>query len=82
MDRLVCDGYKEQTAKGTHFMKEVRKNGIDLQVTETDHHNQSKVEGMITEMRKKWFRVMIRNKVLHIIWDYVLKWVAEIMQKN
>ena len=54
MDHLVCDGSKEQTSKGTDFMKEVRKHGIDLHITQLDRQNQSKVEGVITEMRKKW----------------------------
>ena len=35
---------------------------------------------MIVEMRKKWFIVILRKKVPHILWDYGLKWVAEIMQ--
>ena len=34
------------------------------------------------EMRKKWFIVMLRNKASHRLWDYGLKWVAEIMQRT
>ena len=82
MDRLVCNESKEHTLKGTDFMKEFCKNGIDLHVTDPDCHNQSKVEGMIREMRKKCFCVMIRKKVPHRLWDYGLKWVAEIMQST
>ena len=33
-------------------------------------------------MRKKWFRVMLRKKAPHRLWDYRLKWFAEIMQRN
>ena len=44
-------------------MKEFRKHGIDLHVTEPDRHNQSKVEGVIREMRKKLFCVILRKKV-------------------
>ena len=39
MDRLVCDGSKEQTSKGTNFMKETRKQRIDLHATNPDCHN-------------------------------------------
>ena len=73
MDRLVCDRYKEQTSKGTDFMKEVQKHRIDLQATDPDRHNQSKVEGVIREMCKKWFIIMLRKKVPHRLWDYGLK---------
>ena len=65
MDRLVCNGSNEKTSKGTDFMKEVQKHGIDLHVTDPDRHNQSKFEGLIREIRKKWFFVMLRNKVPH-----------------
>ena len=82
MDRLVCGLSKEQTSKGTDFMKEVRKHGIDIHATNTDRHNQSKVEGVIREMCKKWFRVMLRKNIPHRLWDYRLKWVSEIMQRN
>ena len=82
MDCLVCDGSKEQTSKGTDFIREVRKYGMGLHVTRPYRHNQSKVEGVIIEMRKKWFRFMLRKKVPHILWDYGLKWVAEIMQRT
>ena len=63
-------------------MKEVQKHRIDLQATDPDCHNQSKVEGVIREMCKKWFRVMIIKKVPHILRDYEIKWVAEIMQST
>ena len=63
-------------------MKEVQKHGIELHVTEPDYHNQSKFEGVIIEIRKKWFRVMIRKKVPNRLWDYGLKRVAEIMHRT
>ena len=55
---------------------------IDLHVTNPYHHNQYKVEGVIREMRKKWFIVMLKKEVTHRLWDYELKWVAETMQRN
>ena len=63
-------------------MKEFHKHGIDLHVTEPDCHNQSKVEGVIREMRKKWFHVMLKKKVPHRLWYYGLTWVAEIIQRT
>ena len=79
MDRLVCNRPKKHTSKGTYFMKEVRKHKIDLHVTYPYCHNQSEIEGVIREMCKKWFRVILRKKFSHILWDYGLTWVAEIM---
>ena len=76
MDHLVCDGSKEQTSKGKDSMKEFRKHGIDLHITDTYCYKKSKVEGMIREIRKKCFCVMLRKNLPRKLWDYVRKWVA------
>ena len=79
-DKLVCDGAAEQVGKRTEFQATVRKHAIDLHVTEPHHHNQSKVKGVIQEIRKRWFRIMLKKKVPKRLWDYGIKWVFEVMQ--
>ena len=59
-------------------MEQVRKHHIDLHTTEPHCHNQSKVEGVIRELRKNWFRTMHRKRVPKRLWDYGLKWVSEV----
>ena len=79
-DRLVCDGTAKQVGIRTEFQSTVRKHTIDLHVTEPHHHNQSKVEGVVREIRKCWFRVMLKKKVPKRLWDYGIKCVCEVMQ--
>ena len=62
-DRIVCDGLGEQMGKWTEFAATVRKHGIDIHLTEPERHNQYKVEGVIRELRKRWFRVMLKQRV-------------------
>ena len=62
-EHLTFDGSKEQYGKGTQFMKQVRSHNINYHISEADLHNQNPVEGTIRELRRKWYRVMIRNKV-------------------
>ena len=76
-DKIICDGSKEQTKRGTTFMGQVRKHHIDIHTTEPGWYNQSKVEGVICELRKNWFRTMHRKRVPKRLWDYGLKWVSE-----
>ena len=76
-DQIICDGSKEQTKRGTTFMEQLRKHHIDLHTTEPGRYNQSKVEGIIRELRKNWFRTMHRKRVPKRLWDYGLKWVSE-----
>ena len=77
-DQIICDGSKEQTKRGTTFMEQVRKHHIDLHTTEPGRYNQSKVEGVIRELRKSWFRTMHRKRVPKRLWDYGLMWVSEV----
>ena len=77
-DMIICDGSKEQTKQGTTFMEQVRKHHIDIRTTEPGRYNQSKVEGVIRELRKNWFRTMHRTRAPKRLWDYGLKWVSEI----
>ena len=54
------------------FMQQVRKHHIDFHLTEPERCNQSRVEGVIREIRKKWFRVMMKRIVPKRLWDYGL----------
>ena len=79
-DIFVCDGAAEKVGKRTEFQATVQKHATDLHVTERHHHNQSKVEGVVQEIRKGWFRIMLKKKVPKRLWDYGIKWVCEVMQ--
>ena len=75
----MFDGSKEQTQKGTTFMKEIRRNDIDYHVSEPGLHNQNPSEGVIREVRKKWYRTMVRKRVPRQLWDYGVVWCSEVM---
>ena len=76
---LTFDGSKEQCGKNTTFVKQIRKNEIIFHIIEPELHNQNPAEGVIRELRRKWFRIMIRKRVPRKLWDYGLKWVSETM---
>jgi len=40
-------------------------------------HNQNPAEGIIREIRRKWYRIMIRNRVSQEFWDYGMRWITE-----
>ena len=76
-EKLIFDGSKEQTKKGTEFIKQIRSHNIDYHVCEPGSPNQNPAEGVIREKRRKWYRVMVRNRVPQEFWDYGMKWVTE-----
>ena len=75
-EHLNFDGPEEQACKGTKFMKVVRHYNIDYQISEPDLHNQNPAEGVIRELRKKWFITMIRTKWPKQLWDYGITWCS------
>ena len=81
-EKLNCDGSKEQTGKKTEFIKQVCRNDIKFHMIETDRHNQNPCEGVICEVRQKWFRTMIQGQVPRKFWDYGMRWVCEVMQRT
>ena len=81
-DKIICAGSKEQTKRGMTFMEQVRKHHINIHTTEPNRHNQSKVEGVICELRKNWFCTMHRKWVPRRLWDYSLKWVLEVHERT
>ena len=58
-------------------MKQIRRHNIDFHISEPDMHNQNPVEGVIRELRRKWYRIMIQQRVPEQLWDYGLRWVSE-----
>ena len=68
--------------KGTEFKAQVRRHDISVHISEPDLHNQSPAEGVVREVRRKWYRVMFKKRVPKIFWDYGMRWVCETMQRT
>jgi hypothetical protein len=81
-ERLTSDGSREQIGKKTEFVRNVRKYSIDHRVTEPDRPNHNFAEGVIREIRKKLYRVMMKRSVPRRLWDNGLRWVCEIQNRT
>ena len=81
-EHLTFDGSKEQTLKRTPFMHQIRSHGIDYHVAEPGVKNQVPAEPVIGEIRRKWYRTMIRKQVPQVLWDFGISWVSEVMSRT
>lgn len=81
-EKLTFDGSQEQCGRKTEFMANVRKYSIDHHITEPYRPNHNFAEGVIREIRKKWFRVMVRKNVPQRLWDFGLQWVCDIQNRT
>jgi Reverse transcriptase (RNA-dependent DNA polymerase) len=79
---LTFDGAKEQMGRNSDFMKIVRKYGISYHVSEPYQPRQNPTEGVIREVRSRWFRVMRQRHVPRRLWDYGFRWVCEIVTRT
>jgi hypothetical protein len=81
-EKLTFDGSQEQCGRKTEFMSNIRKYSIDHHITEPYRPNHNFAEGVIREIRKKWFRVMVRKNVPQRLWDFGLQWVCDIQNRT
>ncbi len=81
-EKLTFDGSLEQNGSKTEFMANIKKYAISHHTTEPYRPNHNFAEGVIREVRRKWFRVMVRKSVPHRLWDYGLQWVCDIQNRT
>ena len=62
-EKLTFDGSKEQCQPGTRFMKQICTHDIKYHITEADLHNQNPAEGVIGQIRQKWYRLMVQQRI-------------------
>lgn len=80
MDLLISDGSQEQCGLKTKFQERVRKHRIVHKVSEKDRPNQDPAEGVIREVRKKWYRTLFKQNCPQRLWTYGLPHLCAIMQ--
>ena len=74
---LTFDGASVQVGKKTRFMTMIRQHQILYHVSGPRRPNENPAEGMIREVKKRWYRIMSKKKVPKRLWDYGLVWICE-----
>ena len=72
-ETLTFDSSKKKTKKNIMFIKQIRINDIKYHIYEPDLHKNNPVEGVIRELRRKWFIIMIRKRIPRKLWGYGFK---------
>jgi hypothetical protein len=78
-EQLTFDGAAEQVKPKTEFMKHIRDYGIDYHIIKPHRPQQNRAETVIREVKKRWFRQMVKRNVPKRLWDYGIVWACEIM---
>ena len=76
-EHLTFDGASAQVGKDTLFMKTIRKYDIRYHVSGPRRPNENPAESTIREIKKRWYRIMMKQGVPQRLWDYGINWVCE-----
>ena len=79
-DCIIYGGSKEQNGKNTDFQRIINKYDITTKTSEKERSNQNPSEGVIRELRKKWYRTMFKSGCPRRVWNYGLPHIAKVMQ--
>ena len=77
LEHLTFDGFQYQVGKNTKFFKNIWKYNIDHHVSAPRHPNENPAEGAITELKRRFYRVMQQMKIPKRVWDYLVLWICE-----
>jgi hypothetical protein len=80
MDLLISDGAAEQCGAHSEFQRKVRRNRTEHKRSEKERHNQNPAEGVIREIRKRWYRMIFKTNCPRRLWTYGVPWVCAIMR--
>ena len=76
-ENLKFDGAMVQVGANTQFQSLIRMHGIKYHISEPRQPNQNPSESAIREIKKRWYRVMMKRSVPKRFWDYGIVWVCE-----
>ena len=78
-DHLTCfDGADVQTGPKTMFVSAIRRYETKYNVSGSRRPNDNPTEQSINEVKKRWYRVMLKKKVPVRLWDYGFNWICEV----
>jgi hypothetical protein len=80
METLISDGAHEQVGRHSEFQAKLRKYEIKSKVSEPERPNQNPAEGVIREIRKKWYRQIFRTNCPRRLWNFGVPYVCAIMR--
>ena len=72
-ETMICDGAKSQTSRGSEFVARLRKNRIVPVVSNSKHPNMNPCEGVIRELRKRWYRAIFQTNCPKVLWNYGIR---------
>ena len=71
-EHLTFDGHMSQVGRKTRFRKSLRKHDIDFHMSGPRRSNENPSEGAIRELKRRFYRVMFKNRIPMCLWDFLV----------
>ena len=76
-EHLKFDGYSAEVGRNVLFMKTDKKYDQQYHISIPRRLNENPDEGSISELKKRWYRIMIKKKFPERLWDYGKVWISQ-----
>ena len=76
-EHLTFDGAMAQVGGSTLFNRTLREYYIKYHVSSPRRPNENPGEGCIREIKKRWYRLMVKKNVPRRLWDFAIVWISE-----
>ena len=70
-------GASVQTRPKTRFVDAIRRYEIKYHVSGPQRPNENPAEQSIHEVKKRWYRIMLKKEVPVRLWEYGFTWVCK-----
>ena len=78
-EQLTMDGAAVQVGRKTTFMDTIRRANIDHHISGPYRPEENPAEGGIRELKRRFYRLVIKFGIPMRLWDFVLDYVVDIM---
>ena len=79
---IVMDGARDQSGNKSAMMQRIKKYDIKAKVCEPERHYQNRSESAVRELKSKWYRIIVKNKVPKGLWYYSFCWSTDIINRT
>ena len=78
-EHLTMDGAAVQVGRNTSFMETINRATIDYHISRPYRPEENPAEGGIRELKRRFYRLVVKHGIPERLWDFVLDYVVDTM---
>ncbi|CAJ1965439.1 unnamed protein product [Cylindrotheca closterium] len=78
-EHLTMDGAAVQVGRNTSFMETINRAAINYHISRPYRPEENPAEGGIRELKRRFYRLIVKHAIPERLWDFVLDYVVDTM---